>query len=52
MENSERFFNGEYDTMHVGELDVEPFTEEERQALWKNYSNLPSLLEKIGTGRK
>lgn len=52
LENSERFFEDKYDTTHVGEVDMPALTEEERKIFWENYKSLPSLLEKIGTGRK
>jgi hypothetical protein len=40
-----RFWNGEYDPAHVGEIDIPPMDEAERDAFSERMSNLPSLLE-------
>ena len=40
-----RFWNSEYDPTHVGEIDVPPMDEAERDAFSKRMSNLPNLLE-------
>ena len=39
-----RFWNGEYDKSHTGEIALEPMDEEALLAFWKRYEALPSLL--------
>lgn len=39
-----RLWNGEYDPMHIGEIDVPPMDESEQEALWERFGNMPSLL--------
>jgi hypothetical protein len=41
----ERFWDGKYDPTHVGEIDVPPMDEAEREAFSERMSSLPSLLE-------
>jgi hypothetical protein len=40
-----RFWDGGFDPTHVGEIDVPPMDEAERDAFSGRMSNLPSLLE-------
>jgi hypothetical protein len=40
-----RFWDGEYDPSHVGEIDVPPMDEAERDAFSERMSKLPNLLE-------
>lgn len=35
-----RFWDGEHDTTHHGEVSIEPMTEEEKKAFFERYSNL------------
>ena len=39
-----RFWNGEYDKSHIGEIALEPMDEEALLAFWKRYEALPSPL--------
>ena len=39
-----RFWDGEYDTSHVGEFAIEPMVAEERAEFFGRYGDLPSLL--------
>lgn len=39
-----RFWNGEYDTSHTGEIALEPMDEKALLAFWKRYEELPNLL--------
>lgn len=43
-----RFFDGEYDTTHTGEVDVPPMDDAARESMWKRYGAMPSLLESLG----
>ena len=40
----ERFWNGEYDTTHIGETAIPPMGEEDREKMWRRYSEMPSPL--------
>jgi hypothetical protein len=40
-----RFWDGEYDTTHQGEFDIEPMTAEERKQFFDRYYKMPSPLE-------
>lgn len=40
-----RFWDGEYDTSHIGEYDIEPMTDDEREECFSRFSGLPSPLE-------
>ena len=40
----DRFFNGEYDPSHVGEYEIAPMTESEREAFSDAFLARPSLL--------
>ena len=42
--NDNRFWNGEYDPTHQGEIDVPPMDHSEKEEFWERYSGLPSLL--------
>lgn len=44
-----RFWDGKYDPTHVGDVDIEPMTDEERQEMWKRYIASPSPLERVGS---
>lgn len=37
-----RLWDGQYDTSHVGEFDLQPMTDDERSEFWKAYGALPS----------
>lgn len=39
-----RFWNGEYDKGHTGEIELEPMDEAALSAFWKRYEALPSPL--------
>ena len=43
-----RFWYGEYDTTHTGEIDVPPMDEAAQKAMWERYGAMPSLLASIG----
>ena len=43
-----RFWNGEYDPSHTGEIDLPPMDGEAKEAMWERYGALPSLLASIG----
>ncbi len=43
-----RFWDGIYDTTHVGEIELFPMSADELAVYWQRYSELPSLLEKLG----
>lgn len=43
-----RFWDGEYDPTHTGEIDVPPMDEEAKKAMWERYGALPSLLASVG----
>jgi len=43
-----RFWDGEYDTAHTGEIDVPPMNEAACAEMWKRYGAMPSLLASIG----
>lgn len=44
-----RFFDGEYDATHTGEIDVPPMDEDAKKAMQERYGAMPSLLDSIGT---
>jgi hypothetical protein len=46
-----RFWDGEYDTTHTGEIDIPPMDEAARNAMWERYEAMPSLLSQIGKNR-
>ena len=46
-----RFWDGEYDTTHTGEIDVPPMDEAAQKAMWERYGAMPSLLASIGAQR-
>lgn len=37
----ERFWDGQYDPTHVGELNITPLTDDERETFWKRFTELP-----------
>jgi len=39
-----RFYDGEYDPSHIGEIDIEPMDETEKGKFWERYAALPSPL--------
>ena len=39
-----RFWDGEYDTTHTGEIDLPTPTKEEREEMWKRYAAQPNPL--------
>lgn len=39
-----RFWDGEYDTTHTGEIDVPQMEDAAQKAMWERYGALPSLL--------
>lgn len=41
----ERFWNGEYDTTHIGEFDLPESTDEDRVAMFERYKAQPNPLE-------
>jgi len=43
-----RFWDGEYDTTHTGEIDVPPMDDAAKKAMWERYGAMPSLLSSIG----
>ena len=43
-----RFWDGEYDTTHAGEIDVPPMDEAAQKAMRERYGAMPSLLASIG----
>jgi hypothetical protein len=43
-----RLWDGEYDITHTGETDVPTMDEAAREAMWKRYGEMPSLLASIG----
>lgn len=43
-----RFWDGEYNPAHVGEVDVPSMDEAEKKAFWERYGAMPSLLASIG----
>lgn len=40
----ERFWGGEYDTAHTGEIDIPPMGSEDLEKMWRRYSEMPSPL--------
>lgn len=48
----QRFWDGEYDITHTGEIEVRAMNPEEKLEFWKRYAALPSLLSQLGTNRK
>ncbi len=47
-----RFWDGEYDTTHTGEIDVPPMDETAQKAMWKRYGAMPSLLASVGANAR
>lgn len=47
-----RFWDGEYDTTHTGEIDVPPMDDAAKKAMWERYGAMPSLLSSIGANAK
>jgi hypothetical protein len=43
-----RFWDGEYDTTHTGEIDMPPMDEAAKKAMWERCGAMPSLLASIG----
>lgn len=41
----ERFWDGEYDTTHVGEFAIEPMSDEEQKAMFARYAEMPNPLD-------
>lgn len=39
-----RFWDGEYDTAHTGEIDIPPMGSEDLEKMWRRYSEMPSPL--------
>jgi hypothetical protein len=39
--DDQRFWDGEYDTTHVGEYDIEPMTEQNKSKMFDIYNSLP-----------
>ena len=37
--NDERLWDGQYDPSHVGEIDIQPMTEAEREEFWMRYES-------------
>jgi hypothetical protein len=37
-----RFWDGEYDTTHTGDISIDPMNSEDQQTFWKNYGSFPS----------
>ena len=47
-----RFWDGEYDTTHTGDIDVPPMDEAALKAMLERYGAMPSLLASIGANAK
>ena len=39
-----RFWDGEFDTSHVGEVELAPMSPEEQKEMWARYGELPNPL--------
>ena len=40
-----RFWNGEFDVSHVGDIEIEPMCHSERDAFFERFKSSPSLLD-------
>jgi hypothetical protein len=43
----ERFWDGQYDPTHTGEIELPEMTDEERNAVFERFANMPSIFGAI-----
>ena len=42
-----RLWNDEFDTNHLGEIEIDPMSDDDLKEFWERFSNLPSPLERF-----
>ena len=42
-----RLWNNEFDTNHLGEIEIDPMNDDDLKEFWERFSNLPSPLERF-----
>ena len=45
---TDRFWNKEFDTNHIGDIEIPPMNDVEKDYFWQEYGKLPNPLDHIG----
>ena len=48
----ERFWDSKFDLNHIGEIELKPMNEDEREQFWERYQKLPHPFAQLGANHE